>query len=139
MVYWKSGCLPEVVAKGGGSTVHTKMCHKILNIFVCIFIFQKLVVKPDQLIKRRGKLGLIKVNVNSQEAKKWIDERMGKDIQVCDWSIKYFSLLDYTAWNKNGMISWSVFWRQALKKNTAVVRKQASTYKKGTSMYSMTC
>ena len=62
----------------------TKMCHKILNIFVCIFIFQKLVVKPDQLIKRRGKLGLIKVNVNSQEAKKWIDERMGKDIQVCD-------------------------------------------------------
>lgn len=43
---------------------------------------QKLVVKPDQLIKRRGKLGLIKVNVNSQEAKKWIDERMGKDIQV---------------------------------------------------------
>lgn len=44
--------------------------------------FQKLVVKPDQLIKRRGKLGLIKVNVNLQEAKKWIDERMGKNIQV---------------------------------------------------------
>jgi len=39
-------------------------------------------VKPDQLIKRRGKLGLIKVDVNLQEAKKWIDERMGKDIQV---------------------------------------------------------
>ncbi|KAL9966324.1 hypothetical protein ACROYT_G024378 [Oculina patagonica] len=43
---------------------------------------EKLVVKPDQLIKRRGKLGLIKVNVNLQEAKKWIEERMGKDIQV---------------------------------------------------------
>lgn len=43
---------------------------------------EKLVVKPDQLIKRRGKLGLIKVNVNLQEAKKWIDERMGKNIQV---------------------------------------------------------
>lgn len=43
---------------------------------------QKLVVKPDQLIKRRGKLGLIKVNVNSQEAKKWIEERLGIDIQV---------------------------------------------------------
>lgn len=39
-------------------------------------------MKPDQLIKRRGKLGLIKVNVNLQEAKKWIDERMGKNIQV---------------------------------------------------------
>ena len=39
-------------------------------------------MKPDQLIKRRGKLGLIKVNVDLQEAKKWVDERMGKDIQV---------------------------------------------------------
>ena len=46
-------------------------------------------MKPDQLIKRRGKLGLIKVNVNLQEAKKWIDERMGKNIQV---SLQYQSL-----------------------------------------------
>lgn len=29
------------------------------------------------------------------------------------------------------------FLKASLKKNTAVVRKQASTYKKGTSMYSM--
>ena len=43
-------------------------------------------MKPDQLIKRRGKLGLIKVNVNLQEAKKWIDERMGKNIQVSVYS-----------------------------------------------------
>jgi len=43
---------------------------------------EKLVVKPDQLIKRRGKLGLIKVNVDLQQAKQWINERMGKDIQV---------------------------------------------------------
>ena len=39
-------------------------------------------MKPDQLIKRRGKLGLIKVNVDLQQAKQWINERMGKDIQV---------------------------------------------------------
>ena len=41
-----------------------------------------LVVKPDQLIKRRGKLGLIKVNVNFEQCKQWIQERIGKDIKV---------------------------------------------------------
>ena len=39
-------------------------------------------MKPDQLIKRRGKLGLIKVNVDLQQAKQWIKERMGKEIQA---------------------------------------------------------
>jgi len=41
-----------------------------------------LVVKPDQLIKRRGKLGLIKVNVDLGECKQWISERMNKDTKV---------------------------------------------------------
>lgn len=43
---------------------------------------EKLVVKPDQLIKRRGKLGLIKVNVDLIMAKQWVAERMNKDQQV---------------------------------------------------------
>lgn len=43
---------------------------------------QKLVVKPDQLIKRRGKLGLIKVNVDLNEVKKWVAERIDQDVQV---------------------------------------------------------
>ena len=43
---------------------------------------QKLVVKPDQLIKRRGKLGLIKVNADLAEVKKWVAERMDKETQV---------------------------------------------------------
>lgn len=42
----------------------------------------KLVVKPDQLIKRRGKLGLIKVNADYNDCKKWILERMGKETKV---------------------------------------------------------
>jgi len=42
----------------------------------------KLVVKPDQLIKRRGKLGLIKVNADLTTVKQWIDERLEKDIQI---------------------------------------------------------
>jgi len=43
---------------------------------------EKLVVKPDQMIKRRGKLGLIKVNATYPEVKKWIDERRGVDIKI---------------------------------------------------------
>ncbi|XP_055687728.1 ATP-citrate synthase isoform X1 [Lutzomyia longipalpis] len=38
-----------------------------------------LVAKPDQLIKRRGKLGLITVNKNIKEVKEWITARMGKE------------------------------------------------------------
>lgn len=56
---------------------------------------QKLVVKPDELIKRRGKLGLIKVNIDYTEVKKWILERTGKDTQVGshDSCLHFFSCL----------------------------------------------
>jgi len=43
---------------------------------------QKLVAKPDQLIKRRGKAGLIAVNKGFDEAKDWVMERMCKDQKV---------------------------------------------------------
>lgn len=43
---------------------------------------EKLVVKPDQLIKRRGKLGLIKVNTDLAGVQQWITERMGKVQEV---------------------------------------------------------
>eukprot|EP00127_Corallochytrium_limacisporum_P006078 Clim_evm27s218 gene=Clim_evmTU27s218 len=43
---------------------------------------EKLVAKPDQLIKRRGKLGLIAINVDYEEAKAWIQERMMKTINI---------------------------------------------------------
>lgn len=41
-----------------------------------------MVVKPDQLIKRRGKLGLIAVNKNFKEVKQWVDDRMAKDQKI---------------------------------------------------------
>lgn len=41
-----------------------------------------LVVKPDQLIKRRGKLGLIAVNKNLAQVQQWISERLGKDQKI---------------------------------------------------------
>lgn len=43
---------------------------------------EKLVVKPDQLIKRRGKLGLIKVGADYSGVQQWVGEKMGIDQQI---------------------------------------------------------
>ncbi|MEA3459745.1 MAG: ATP citrate lyase citrate-binding domain-containing protein [Chloroflexota bacterium] len=40
---------------------------------------EKLVVKPDQLFGKRGKMGLLGLNLSLDEAKAWIDEHMGRD------------------------------------------------------------
>ncbi|KAG6822941.1 hypothetical protein H0H92_011970, partial [Tricholoma furcatifolium] len=42
----------------------------------------KLVAKPDQLIKRRGKAGLLALNKSWDEARAWIAERAGKPQKV---------------------------------------------------------
>ncbi len=41
-----------------------------------------LVVKPDQLIKRRGKAGLLAINKSWEEVRAWIIERYGKEQRV---------------------------------------------------------
>jgi ATP citrate (pro-S)-lyase len=43
---------------------------------------EKLVVKPDQLIKRRGKSKLLLLNTDWKDAEKWIKERMNKPVTV---------------------------------------------------------
>ena len=43
---------------------------------------KKLVVKPDQLIKRRGKNKLVLVDVNFDQAKAWIKEKSAKPITI---------------------------------------------------------
>ncbi len=43
---------------------------------------QMLVVKPDQLIKRRGKAGLVGIKLTYQEVKEWIQERRNKEIFI---------------------------------------------------------
>merc|ERR1712048_672904 len=43
---------------------------------------EKLVAKPDQLVKRRGKHGLVYVNKTYEEVRKWIEERMQKEITL---------------------------------------------------------
>jgi succinyl-CoA synthetase beta subunit len=42
----------------------------------------KLVAKPDQLIKRRGKAGLLCLNKGWEESKQWIQARAGKSQKV---------------------------------------------------------
>ncbi len=47
-----------------------------------LFWFQKIVCKVDQLVKRRAKSGLIRVKVDWNEAKKFVEDHMGKEIKV---------------------------------------------------------
>lgn len=42
----------------------------------------KFVAKPDQLIKRRGKSGLLALNKTWAEAREWIEARATKEVQV---------------------------------------------------------
>jgi ATP citrate (pro-S)-lyase len=42
----------------------------------------KFVAKPDQLIKRRGKSGLLALNKTWAEAREWIESRAAKEVQV---------------------------------------------------------
>lgn len=47
-----------------------------------VVFLQKLVVKPDQLIKRRGKLGLIKAGVDLEGVKEWLKNKLGREFEV---------------------------------------------------------
>ncbi|XP_026538585.1 ATP-citrate synthase isoform X1 [Notechis scutatus] len=43
---------------------------------------ERLVVKPDQLIKRRGKLGLVGVDLNLDQVKAWLKPHLGKEATI---------------------------------------------------------
>lgn len=47
---------------------------------------EKLVAKPDQLIKRRGKAGLLCLNKDYKVVAEWIKERAGKPVKVRSFS-----------------------------------------------------
>ena len=51
---------------------------------------QKLVCKPDVLVKRRGKLGLVIVNASIDVIRNWISERLNKTITVSRFQISVF-------------------------------------------------
>ena len=52
------------------------------NDFHVSFLFQKLVCKVDQLVKRRAKSGLIKVKVDWDGAKEFVAQHLDKEIKV---------------------------------------------------------
>jgi len=64
---------------------------------------EKLVVKPDQLIGKRGKHNLILLNATFNEAKKWINERMNKEITIgkVTGKISHFLIEPFVPHDKN--------------------------------------
>lgn len=64
---------------------------------------QKLVAKPDQLIKRRGKLGLIKVNADLGEVKQWVADRLGSNVTIGNsvGKLKRFIIEPFVAHQQN--------------------------------------
>lgn len=62
-------------------------------------------MKPDQLIKRRGKLGLVKVNTNLDGVKEFINSHMLKDIQVGRQQQQQAQLSQLFSYNDNFLIS----------------------------------
>lgn len=56
-------------------------------LFSCVFSnpwveSTRLVVKPDQVIKRRGKAGLLLLNATWAEVQEWVNARIGREITV---------------------------------------------------------
>lgn len=63
----------------------------------------KLVVKPDQLFGKRGKLGLLLLDADWNTAKKWIAERMNKETTVgkVTGKLTHFLIEPFTPHNEN--------------------------------------
>lgn len=57
---------------------------------------QRLVVKPDQLIKRRGKLGLVAVDLNLEGVQEWLKSNLMTEITVGLLKRLYLYLLGVT-------------------------------------------
>lgn len=45
---------------------------------------QKLVVKPDMLFGKRGKSGLVALNLDLSQATQLVNERLGKEVMIYD-------------------------------------------------------
>ena len=47
-----------------------------------MFPTQRLTVKPDMVIKRRGKLGLVKMDADMAAVREWLSDRMGQELEI---------------------------------------------------------
>ena len=59
----------------------------------------RLVIKPDQLIKRRGKLGLVGLNLSWEECKRWIVDRRDRIVTIgpASCELDHFVVSPYVA------------------------------------------
>jgi len=64
---------------------------------------QSCIIKPDQLIKRRGKLGLIAIDKSIESAKLWFDKHLNKKVSVgkTEGILTKFILEPFVAHNEN--------------------------------------
>jgi len=56
---------------------------------------EKLVAKPDQLFGKRGKNNLLYVNKSWNDVKKWVKERMGKEVTITQTTGKTTGILTH--------------------------------------------
>ena len=70
-LYFPAGCNPAAVLDAAETTYPFLLAPGA-----------RFVAKPDQLIKRRGKLGLLTLNKPWAEARKWVEQRAGTEIDV---------------------------------------------------------
>ena len=70
-LYFPAGCNPTAVLDAAETTYPFLLAPGA-----------RFVAKPDQLIKRRGKLGLLTLNKPWAEARKWVEQRAGTEIDV---------------------------------------------------------
>ncbi|XP_055892192.1 ATP-citrate synthase-like isoform X1 [Biomphalaria glabrata] len=74
--------LGDVAMKNRYAFVNEDVCWNQLEQDNQWLTSEKLVVKPDQLIKRRGKLGLIKAGVDLNGVKEWLVDKLGKPFEI---------------------------------------------------------
>ncbi|KAI5807291.1 hypothetical protein DFH27DRAFT_545569 [Peziza echinospora] len=70
-LYFPAGCNPAAILDAAETTYPFLLAPGA-----------RFVAKPDQLIKRRGKLGLLTLNKPWAEARKWVEEKATKEIDV---------------------------------------------------------
>ncbi|KAI9343412.1 citrate synthase-like protein [Zopfochytrium polystomum] len=72
----------DAAAKSRNFAVHVEDVFNAVELAHPWLATEKLVAKPDQLIKRRGKNGLLGINVDWTGAKDWIRARAGKSFKL---------------------------------------------------------
>lgn len=94
--------LPPLMLHSDGGILSIQSRCSVLN---PLFVLQRLVVKPDQLIKRRGKLGLVGVNLDLGGVREWLRPRLMKETTV-----RHPSVCCLTPPSQQRALCWTLLW-----------------------------